>query len=154
MEKFTIVVGLPEKSEKRFYSEVRSHHEDEDGNISIDAYETEDENEEGKVLCVVSPDGKILFSNDNQFFKIRLEDVLVREEIIAALKRQEERKQKLVDEVIEEQKEMMGVPPNQGDFTVLDELLKFIPCRNLMQSLAEEKWPDYPTGWAEQEVIK
>ena len=154
MKKFTIVVGLPEKSEKRFYAEVIADHEDENGNIQIDAYDTDDENEAGKTLCVVSPDGKILFSDDNQFFKMRLEDVRVREEIIAALQRQEERKQKLVDEVIDEQKEMMGVPPDQGDFTVLDELLKFISCRNLMQSLAEEKWSDYPTGWAEQEVIK
>jgi hypothetical protein len=154
MEKFTIEIKLPVKSEKRFYREVIADHEDENGNIHIDAYETSKPNEQGKTLCVVSPDGKILFSDDNIFFKMRLEDVRVREEIEAALIRQEERKQELVDKVLEEQKEMLEIPEGVGDFTVLDELLKFIPCKYLMNALDEDKWSEYPSGWAEQEVAK
>jgi len=51
-----------------------------------------------------------------------------------------ERKQKLVDEVIEEVKKDLL----HGDETVLDELLKFIPVKNLLQALGEEKWKNYP----------
>lgn len=154
---FTVEFNLPEKSEKEIFVEVIADHEDEDGNICIDVYETDDGNEEGKTICGVSPEGKILVADSTSAkFLVRrsLEDSKVREEIIAAQERQAERKQELVDKVIEEQKEMMGVPPDQGDFTVLDELLKFLPCKVLMQALDEEEWKNYPTGWAEQEVTK
>lgn len=52
----------------------------------------------------------------------------------------EDRKQELVDEVIEELKRDLS----QGDETILDELLKMIPARNLVQALPEEKWKNYP----------
>jgi non-ribosomal peptide synthetase component E (peptide arylation enzyme) len=137
--------------QSEYYSQVDNAHEDEDGNIHIDGWKTEDANEPGKVICVVSPEGKILTDDSvNDIILASLENEKVREAIQEAINRQEERKQELVDKVIEEQKEMMGVPPDQGDFTVIDELLKFIPCRNLMQSLDESEWKDYPTGWAEQ----
>jgi hypothetical protein len=51
----------------------------------------------------------------------------------------EELKQELVDEVIENLKKDI----KSGDLTVLDELLKFIPNKNLVQSLDEERWSDY-----------
>jgi hypothetical protein len=52
----------------------------------------------------------------------------------------EERQQELVDAVIEELKKDMQI----GDFTVLDELLKFIPAKNLVQALPEEQWSEFP----------
>ena len=48
----------------------------------------------------------------------------------------EERKQQLVDTVIDDLKNSFEV----GDYTVLDELLKLIPLRNLVQALPEEAW--------------
>lgn len=45
-------------------------------------------------------------------------------------------KEKLVDRVIEELKKDF----EQEDYTVLDELLHFIPIVNLIQSLPEEEW--------------
>lgn len=55
------------------------------------------------------------------------------------IKKMEERQQELVDDVIESLKEDF----KSGDYTVLEELLKFIPMKNLVQSLEEEKWSKY-----------
>ena len=49
-------------------------------------------------------------------------------------------KQELVDAVIESLKKDFAV----GDYTVLDELLKFIPDKNLVQSLPEEQFKNFP----------
>lgn len=52
-----------------------------------------------------------------------------------------ERKQLIVDTVIESLKEDFS----NGDYTVLEELLKFIPLTNLVQSLPdEETWEKFP----------
>lgn len=48
-------------------------------------------------------------------------------------------KQDLIDEVIEDLKEQFS----KGDYTVLEELLFFIPVENLIHSLDEEKWYKY-----------
>jgi|GEM_PF-1138733 len=48
-------------------------------------------------------------------------------------------KQPLVDAVIEELKKSMAL----GDYTVLDELLKFIPWEILKGSLPEEMWEQF-----------
>jgi len=47
--------------------------------------------------------------------------------------------QQLVDEVIEEIQKDIRI----GDLTVLDELLKFIPKKYLIGSLAEERWKEF-----------
>lgn len=52
----------------------------------------------------------------------------------------ESRKQKLVDEVIKELKKSLEM----GDETTLDELLHMIPVSNLVQSLPEERWKEFP----------
>lgn len=52
------------------------------------------------------------------------------------LKPKEEKYEELIDEVIEAIKSDI----NFGDLTVLDELLRMIPTKNLIQSLAEERW--------------
>lgn len=51
----------------------------------------------------------------------------------------EEQKQLLVDKVIDEiQKDLA-----KSDFTVLDELLKFVPIANLIEYLPEEEWKQF-----------
>ena len=54
-------------------------------------------------------------------------------------KPKEEKYEQLIDEVIEKIKSDISV----GDLTVLDELLRMIPTKNLIQSLSEERWKDY-----------
>ena len=51
----------------------------------------------------------------------------------------EEAKEKIVDAVIESLKEDFAA----GDYTVLDELLKMIPNKNLVQSLDEDEWKKF-----------
>jgi hypothetical protein len=48
-------------------------------------------------------------------------------------------REKLQDAVIDELKKQFEV----GDYTVLEELLTFIPDNKLIQSLPEEKWKDF-----------
>lgn len=67
---------------------------------------------------------------------------MVQEAIADARLCQEEDKQKLVDDVIDDLKESF----NHGDYTVLDDLLKRIPSKNLIQALPEEKWKNYTIG--------
>lgn len=55
------------------------------------------------------------------------------------LKPKQEKYEQLVDEVIDEIKKDIAI----GDLTVLDELLRMIPTRNLIHSLGEERWKDY-----------
>ena len=47
--------------------------------------------------------------------------------------------QELVDEVIEELKEQF----REGDYTVVDEILKRVPREVLIHSLSEEKWKKF-----------
>ena len=49
-------------------------------------------------------------------------------------------KQKLIDAIIEDLKENSF---RHDDYTVLDELLSFIPVQNLIQALPEEQWDKY-----------
>jgi hypothetical protein len=51
----------------------------------------------------------------------------------------EERKEAIVDDVIESLKQDIA----NGDLTVLDELLKMIPEKSLIHSLNEETWKQY-----------
>lgn len=49
------------------------------------------------------------------------------------------KKQKLIDAVIEDLKNGF----TYGDYTVLDELLHFIPKKKLIQALPEEQWEEH-----------
>jgi len=51
----------------------------------------------------------------------------------------EEKYEQLIDEVIEDLKNGF----DNGDYTVLDELLRKVPTKNLMQSLPEENWSKF-----------
>lgn len=52
----------------------------------------------------------------------------------------EERKEQIVDAVIDKLKEDFA----SGDYTVLDDLLKMIPNNNLVQALDESQWKHFP----------
>lgn len=51
----------------------------------------------------------------------------------------EERKEAIVDDVIEDIKKQIA----EGDVTVLDGLLKLVPEKTLIQSLNEDDWKQY-----------
>jgi hypothetical protein len=126
---------------KQKFVEVHSDYQDpETGNIAIDAYLTNDDETPGRTVCWVSPDGEIIKGTNPECEKDDLECSVVQEAIADAKNTQEENKQKLVDDVIEDLKDSF----KHGDYTVLDELLKFIPSKNLIQALPEEKWKNYP----------
>lgn len=128
---------------KQKFIEVHSDYQDpETGNIAIDAYLTTDDETPGRTVCWVSPDGKIIPGTNPECESDDLECSVVQEAIADARLRQEEDKQKLVDDVIDDLKESF----NHGDYTVLDDLLKRIPSKNLIQALPEEKWKNYTIG--------
>lgn len=128
---------------KQKFIEVHSDYQDpETGNIAIDAYLTTDDETPGRTVCWVSPDGKIIPGTNPECESDDLECSVVQEAIADARLCQEEDKQKLVDDVIDDLKESF----NHGDYTVLDDLLKRIPSKNLIQALPEEKWKNYTIG--------
>ncbi len=128
-------------NEKQTFAEVLIDFTDpETGNITLDCFMDDDPNSEGRVVAQVTPDGEVIKGTNPDVTESDLQDPLVIEAIKDAKSEQEDRKQELVDAVLEELKKDLA----QGDFTVIDELLKFIPTRNLIMSLPEEKWADYP----------
>jgi len=132
---------MKSKETKQKFVEVRNEYTDPDtGNIAIDAYISDSDDVPGRTVAWVSPDGLIVKGTNPECESDDLECSLVQEAIKEAKDTQTELKQKLVDDVIEDLKKSF----NHGDYTVLDELLKFIPSHNLIQALPEEKWADYP----------
>ena len=129
-----------EKESKQKFAEVRTDYTTPEGNIAIDAWMTEDADEGGRTVCWVSPDGDIIQGTNPECEPDDLECSLVQEAIAEVRDSQEEDKQKLIDDVIDDLKESF----NHGDYTVLDELLKKISSRDLIQALPEEMWKNYP----------
>lgn len=129
-----------EKESKQKFAEVRTDYTTPEGNIAIDAWMTEDADEGGRTVCWVSPDGDIIPGTNPECEPDDLECSLVQEAIAEVRVSQEEDKQKLIDDVIDDLKESF----NHGDYTVLDELLKKISSRDLIQALPEEMWKNYP----------
>ena len=132
---------MKKKTEKQKFSEVRTDYTTPEGNIAVDAWLTSNDDEGGRTVCWVSPDGEIIKGTNPECEKDDLECSLVQEAIKDAKNAQEELKEKIADEVLEQVKK----DAEGGDFTVLYELLsKFVPARNLVQALPEEKWKNYP----------
>ena len=132
---------MKSKKAKQIFTEVIFDYTDEEtGNIAIDAYpNTDPSSENGKTVAWACPDGKIVPGSNPEVRASDLECSLVKSAIVEAVAEQEVRKQKLVDDVIDELKEQF----RNGDYTVLDELLKLIPTKSLIFALDEEKWGDY-----------
>lgn len=88
---------------KQKFIEVHSDYQDpETGNIAIDAYLTTDDETPGRTVCWVSPDGKIIPGTNPECESDDLECSVVQEAIADARLSQEEDKQKLVDDVIDD----------------------------------------------------
>lgn len=119
---------------KTKFAEVLSDYTDPDGNISIDAYPDFDENSEnGRTVALVSPDGEVIKGTNPTIEADDLECLLVKDAIAEAIQRQHEIKQELVDKALEQIKEDVAT----GDLTAIDELLMFVPTKNLKGFLPE-----------------
>jgi hypothetical protein len=114
------------------------------GYVAIDAYINMKDDDAGKCLGYVTPDGEFIKNVSKPGDTPMIEEVdfeccLVKEAIKAVTAEQLEIKQRAVDAVIEDLIKGFKV----GDYTVLEELLKFTPMVNLIGSLPEEQWKDY-----------
>ncbi len=119
---------------KTKFAEVLSDYTDPDGNISIDAYPDFDENSEnGRTVALVSPDGEVIKGTNPTIEADDLECLLVKDAIAEAIQRQHEIKQELVDKALEQIKKDVAT----GDLTAIDELLMFVPTKNLKGFLPE-----------------
>ena len=112
------------------FLEVRNTHTNEQGDISIDGYKTEDDNEEGVVIATVNLDGLVCYSSMNTQIDA-VNSPLIQEAIKEAQETQKELKQLIIDKVIKSiQKDL-----EMGDSTAIDELLMFCPSKNLQAYL-------------------
>lgn len=127
------------KAKNIFHEVLWDYTEEGTGNIAIDAYKSRKTDAEGVTVCWITPDGQVI-AGENSDYPNDSKCARVQEAIRLAKNEQEERKQKLVDAVIEDLKDSF----KHKDYTVLDELLKFIPTKNLIQALPEEQWTNYP----------
>ena len=129
------------KKPMQIFAEVLTDYTDpETGNITLDCFVDTDPNSEGRVVAEVTPDGEVVRGKNELITEADFQCPLVIAAIEEAKTEQEDRKQKLADAVLEDLKESFS----HGDYTVLDELLKMVPTKNLIQALPEEKWGDYP----------
>lgn len=131
------------REDVQVFAEVLTDYTDpETGNIAIDCYPDTDPNaENARKVAEVTPDGEVIRGDNPEITEADFQCPLVIEAIKEVQAEQEQIKQKVVDQVIEEIKRDIA----SGDTTVLDELLKSVSFKKLVHSLPEEKWSDYFT---------
>lgn len=134
------------KKPKSIWKEVKADHTHE-GVTSIDAYLTNDPNESGSVIAEVDIDGVVAYKDLRA-----LSDVYAQSIIIGVISDKVNDKQELVDAVYNKIKTDL----EEGDGTVLEELLLMIRSSNLLQALPEEKWNEFPEAEevAQEEIRK
>lgn len=117
-------------SEMKTIAEVRNDYRDDDtGRYCIDVYLTESDDEEGFVVAYVDADGIVEWK---QLSRLDGYDMTpVHEAVKEAQEKQEEIKQELIDKCLTEIKNDVA----SGDVTAIDELLKFVPTKNLLAYL-------------------
>lgn len=118
--------------------EVIADYTDEDNYTHIDAYFDTDPDSEGRTVAIVCNDTKKVYFIDNGVRN----DPKVKEAINELLTKTEETEtleENLIDTVIEEIKSDILV----GDLTAIFALLTFVPVKNLISFLPEEKWEAY-----------
>ena len=98
--------------------------------ISIDAWLTDDDMEEGKVIAEIEADGEIIYKDE------RARTDSYAQELI-----QEAHFQMLLDRVI------TGIKSDfeMGDVTAVEELIAELPVKNLIAYLPEEIWKNFAT---------
>lgn len=126
---------------KTKFAEVKiDYKEEETGNIAIDAFlKGDDSDDDGRVVAWVTPDGEVIKGTGELCEVDDLACDNVQDAIQKAKSKQADTKQDLVDEVAEDLKRVIEA----GDYTTLDELLKFVPTTNLIQALPEEVWEKF-----------
>jgi hypothetical protein len=112
------------------WGEIRNDFIDDDGIAHIDAYLTDDDMEEGKVIAEIEADGEVIYKDD------RAKTDAYAQEII-----QEAHFQMLLDRVI------TGIKSDfeMGDVTAVEELIGELPIKNLIGYLPEEIWKNFET---------
>lgn len=115
------------------FKEIRNDHVDDKGVVHLDGYRTDDDNEEGIGIGYVI-NGEVYYRDPEFQF-----DPYVKEIVQETIKMQTEGKQKVIDALIEQIKS----DANDGDVTVLDEILQQVPKDFLINSLPEEEWIKY-----------
>lgn len=114
---------------------VKAEHEDEDGNLTVDAYYTNDPNEEGVTIATVLADTTVEDRQGNPIGTIFQFGEKANSVIADAVIRQENRREALIEAVHDDIVKQV----NEGDTTVLAEMLKFVPVPNLIASLSEDE---------------
>ena len=126
------------KQTKSIWTEIRNDYTEQGtGLTSIDAWTSTNlaKDEEGASIATVDIDSNVIYKDERA-----KTDKGAQEAIKEILARNEENKQKLIDAVIKQTKKDLL----EGDCTVLESLLTFIKSSNLVQSLPEENWNEYP----------
>ncbi len=112
------------------YKEVRNNFVDDNGNISVDGWRTEDDNENGVCLAIINVDGVAIYSKHH---KMSMDQPNVKEAIDEAIQTQKEIKLELIDKVIEE----INNDINKGDTTAVIELLLKLNSEDLKAFMPE-----------------
>jgi hypothetical protein len=113
---------------ENIWGEIRNDFTDDQDITSIDAWLTDDDNENGQVLAKVHPDGKV------EYFDERAkEDAYAQEMIIEAVQ------EKLYSRVVDHIKKDF----ESYDTTAVIELLESCPNENLIGYLPEEEWEHF-----------
>lgn len=123
------------KQTKPIWKEIRNDYTDSaEGLTHIDAW-TSPNDDDGRTIATIDLDGNVTYKDERA-----KTDKGAQEAIREILNRNEEKKQELSDAVYNKIKTDL----EEGDGTVLEELLKMIRSSNLLQSLPEEKWNEFP----------
>ena len=122
-------------SEMKTIAEVRNDYRDDDtGKYTIDVYLTEDDDENGFVAAEVDADGNVEWRPNIFPSLYGVYDITPIEEALKEVQeKQAEIKQELIDRCLSEFKNDVA----SGDVTAIDELLKFVPSKNLQAYLPE-----------------
>lgn len=119
---------------------VKANHEDDEGFIVVEGCYTNDHDEEFKRIATVAPDttledsfGELVHDMEKTFPKSVVEAVSV------AITQQANRQEALLNSVHDDIVKQV----NEGDTTVLFELLKYVPHLNLLASLEEESQKNF-----------
>jgi len=128
--KLMILCGFRENGD--LFEMVKATHEDDQGCLIVEGCYTNDPQEEFTNIATVFPNGRV----ENQFgdpvdtiFQFGKANTVVAD----AVARQEQRKAELIEIIHDDVVKQV----NEGDTTVLEEMLKFIPHKNLLGSLSE-----------------
>ncbi len=123
-----VKIHVNRKDMENIWGEIRNDFEIDDI-TTIDAWLTDDDNEEGTVIATVNrATGEIIY-NDDRAKTDPLAQELIREVMV----------EELNNRVMEEIKAGIEI----GDVDAIDELLTFVPKTNLIQFLAEGEWEKF-----------